>query len=1758
MVRIATRKTSTRLFAVFATIVAYSHLLPLSHATDYSDAGAVATGYTGPTSEASKLEGFGTTTPDDTAYLGAVQSDGSYTLVWRAWDIYGENKVALQKFNADGTQSGSALTLGSRDKIESPQIIQLNDDGDLLVTWTGYNNSATLNTHSYAQVVYADPSAHGGATVGPEIDLGSSALRSVTSAHSGTTSVIVWANSFNLYMQPLDENGDKVGGAQVIGAISANTNGYPIEAKAEVTVLDNGNYVVSWAQGATSTATNTVLLSSSAQKIGNTQTLNIGGTDGVGDYETNVVSIGSDDLYAIVGASGGVVKMALVDGTTNVPEANSTQTLSLAGTSSNDMPSIAAVGSAGEFVVIWRGIESSQWHTYIQHFDADGVKDIPVGKFMASGGHGPGKVVGVGSEGDYVIAWASVTGGNYDVHTQKYNVDGSLDGPQLTYEGENASVNTLGFDIEAVGDDGAYIISYVGQDSAANGSDQSVYLARVDASGNKILSYVAGGSGDFDITTNLNLISGYYIATYSTGSLVANGSAYASGSQIPVIDWQNVKLNNAEGALYDLVVTATFPVTINEDSILYIHSSGLLADGYSQSLFSVQNPAQGSAVLNGELITYTPVSHYYGADSFTFKISNNTADTYSGTVLLNIDSVNDQPVANAQSVTVTEDISSGVTLTGTDIEGSSLSYSIVSSPASGVLSGTPPNLTYTANADFNGADSFTFKVNDGALDSTAATVSLTVNAVNDLPTAIRQSVTVTEDITKAITLNGTDVDGDSLTYSLVSSPSNGVLTGTIPNLSYTPNADYNGADSFTFKVNDGTGDSGTAIVSITVNAVNDAPVADAQSVAVTEDVARVITLTSSDSDGDTLTYSIVSSPADGTLSGTLPNITYTPDADFNGADSFTFKVNDGTEDSAAATVTLTIAAVNDLPTANAQSVTVTEDIAKAITLSGADVDGDNLTYSLVSSPSNGVLTGTIPNFSYTPNADYNGADSFSFKVNDGSGDSNTAMISINVVEKNDAPVANSQTLELVQGTAVDILLGASDPEGQSLSYLLTSYPEQGVLSGSEANLTYTPDANFSGSDSFNFIANDGELDSNTAVVTLVVLGDLDGDGIPDNQDADDDGDGIDDLTEGTGDSDGDGIPDYRDTDSDNDGIPDEKEGLTDSDGDGIPDYLDISLDEDRDGIPDIIEGPQDWDKDGVANYLDIDSDNDGLLDGYEADLSGIDADADGIDDRLDTDQTLGVDVNGDGIDDNVTARDSDKDGSPDYLDTDSDDDRISDYLEASSARLDADGDGIADPYDTDNTLGQDLDTDGIDDSFDIDYTGFLDADLDGISDTHMREQDTDSDGLQDYRDLDADNDGLIDTAEAAGRADGKMTVLLQGEIHMRDSDGDGIADHRDLDSDNDGIPDVVEAGGVDINQDGLVDAANGLIVFPLDSDSDGVHDFYDLDSDNDGIFDIVSISAHLLDDNTDGRIDQSADRDFDGIDDAWDNAPDRFGTAAATDPDGDGVPIALDLDNDNDGLSDLVEGLEDTDQDNVPDYLDRDSDNDGLSDTFDNRLPSALGLDSDLDGIDDAWDIDAVGGLDDDNDGIADRFKPQDTNENGTSNQRDIDTDGDTIPDSVEQLLADLAGIDANLNGVDDAIDVLITLGEDVDQDGIDDDAVAAGTISDMGDVDQDGILNFMDLDSDGDCIPDQIEGIDDTDRDGIPNFLDPDSDNDGIPDEDENDDANNDGINDRLQVYRYPPHELRVDYGSGSLNWSWVVGIFVLIGWRRRQITLR
>lgn len=222
-----------------------------------------------------------------------------------------------------------------------------------------------------------------------------------------------------------------------------------------------------------------------------------------------------------------------------------------------------------------------------------------------------------------------------------------------------------------------------------------------------------------------------------------------------------------------------------------------------------------------------------------------------------------------------------------------MTFAVTTEPTLGTLSGTAPNLVYTANAGSTGIIS-RFTAMDASLASQPETIAITVIAKDTRPIAYPQLVVLAEDETLPINLVASDLEGSAMTYT-VSAPLNGTLTGIAPNLLYRPKENYNGHDSFTFKVSDGSFTSDLATVSITVTAVNDAPVAVSSTITVNEDdTVPSFCRRPSDVEGSALSYTITKMPTKGTLGGKAPNLTYTPaTANHNGTDSIQFTANDG-------------------------------------------------------------------------------------------------------------------------------------------------------------------------------------------------------------------------------------------------------------------------------------------------------------------------------------------------------------------------------------------------------------------------------------------------------------------------------------------------------------------------------------------------------------------------------------------------------------------------------------------------------------------------------------------------------------------------------------------------------------------------------------------------------------------------------------------------------------------------------------------------
>src|SRR6266508_2625040 len=358
------------------------------------------------------------------------------------------------------------------------------------------------------------------------------------------------------------------------------------------------------------------------------------------------------------------------------------------------------------------------------------------------------------------------------------------------------------------------------------------------------------------------------------------------------------------------------------------------------------------------------------------------AATNGGSVASFEQAANDPPTATDQVLVTAEETPKSVVLVGSDPDGDTLTFAIVTPPSHGTLTASGPNVTYIPATNYYGPDSFRFTVNDGFAGSNIATVSITVTPVIDAPIANDDTYTTSEDATLTIVAgngvlgNDSDPDGDGLQALVVSAPTHGTLTlNADGSFSYTPAANYNGPDSFSYRASDGAATSGIATVSIGIGPVNDAPVAANDSYGTNEDAMLTVPApgvlgNDTDVDGNALESVLVSGPAHGTLTLNADgSFSYTPAPNYNGPDSFSYKATDGSVDSNVAAISIAVAPANDVPAAADDSYSTNLNTALTVAASGvltndADLDGDALTYRA----SDGAATSNVATVSITVTA----------------------------------------------------------------------------------------------------------------------------------------------------------------------------------------------------------------------------------------------------------------------------------------------------------------------------------------------------------------------------------------------------------------------------------------------------------------------------------------------------------------------------------------------------------------------------------------------------------------------------------------------------------------------------------------------------------------------------------------------------------------------------------------------------------------------
>ena len=667
----------------------------------------------------------------------------------------------------------------------------------------------------------------------------------------------------------------------------------------------------------------------------------------------------------------------------------------------------------------------------------------------------------------------------------------------------------------------AFSNSTISGNSAATGG--GVYLSSGNTTSAATSSTFAGNSAS-------GAGGAFYIGSYSSLALkntIVSGSTAGSGTSADLGGGSSYTISSGGYNLFSLSSISSLITGTTTGNILGGDAKlGSLANNggptYTHALGS------GSAAIDAGTSSGTPsVDQRNSSRSGTYDIGSFEYIT------------NHNPTATADTGSTGEDSvlnvsASGVLSNDSDSDSDSISVSSYdSTSAKGAAVKVNSNGSYsydpTTSSDLqklhsgkSTTDTFNYTVSDGKGGTASTTVTITVSGAEDAPVGADDSYSFNEDTTlsKNVLANDSDADGDTLTITVTDRPSKGTLTESSDgSFSYVPNANENGSDSFYYTATDGGLTTGKIKVNLTINAVNDAPVATADTGSTSEDSVLNVSATGvlandSDVDGDTLTVSSADTKsAKGATVKVNSNGSYSYDptvvSDFqelhsgqSTTDTFNYTVSDGHGGTKSTSVTITINGAEDSPSAANDSYSTNEDTKLSVTTGGLlanDTDPDDgdtaiLTVALDKGPSQGTLKlNSDGTFDYTPNANYHGADSFTYTTTDGVTTPTKATVSLTINSVNDAPVATGDVYETDEDTKLSVnstlglKVGDSDVDGDTLSFTITGDPTNGKLTAnSNGSFDYVPNANYNGSDSFTYKAYDGVAYSKEVTVDLTI------------------------------------------------------------------------------------------------------------------------------------------------------------------------------------------------------------------------------------------------------------------------------------------------------------------------------------------------------------------------------------------------------------------------------------------------------------------------------------------------------------------------------------------------------------------------------------------------------------------------------------------------------------------------------------------------
>ena len=625
-----------------------------------------------------------------------------------------------------------------------------------------------------------------------------------------------------------------------------------------------------------------------------------------------------------------------------------------------------------------------------------------------------------------------------------------------------ASAQLPAFSLAVVDVNEAPIISGIPNTTVAEDSRYSFAPAATDADGNTLTYSITNKPTWATFSDTTGTLSGTptNVDVGVTTDIVISVTDGGLRDSLPAFDLVVTNVNDTP------TITGRPTTTVAEDAAYSFTPTGADDDGDTLTYTITNTPTWAAFDTVTGILAGRPTNAHIGTTTgIVISVTDGVATASLTAFALAVTNVNDTPtITGTPSTTIAEDTAYSFTPTGTDDDGDTLTYSINTQPswatfdtATGALSGTPTNVDVGVTTDI------VISVTDGVATASLTAFALAVTNVNDTPTISGTPNTIVlEDVPYSFTPTGADDDGDTLTYTITNKPTWATFSDSTGALSGTPtNVDVGVTTDIVISVTDGVATASLTAFALAVTNVNDTPtISGTPNTIVLEDVPYSFTPTGTDDDGDTLTYSISNQPTWTTFSDSTGALSGTPtNVDVGITTDIVISVTDGVATASLTAFALAVTNVNDTPTITGTPNTIVlEDVPYSFTPTGADDDGDTLTYTITNKPTWATFSDSTGALSGTPtNVDVGITTDIVISVTDGVATASLTAFALAVTNVNDTPtITGTPSTTIAEDTAYSFTPAGTDDDGDTLTYTINTQPSWTTFDTTTGALSGTP------------------------------------------------------------------------------------------------------------------------------------------------------------------------------------------------------------------------------------------------------------------------------------------------------------------------------------------------------------------------------------------------------------------------------------------------------------------------------------------------------------------------------------------------------------------------------------------------------------------------------------------------------------------------------------------------------------------------------